>query len=148
MQGRSSLKRCKVVIVDDDEAIRGSLRLVVEEMGAEVIAEASDGISAIEQIRWSRPELILMDVAMPVAGGFYAARKLLEMNVNTPIIFVSQFIEQAFAEEALRVGGSAYVLKQAAFTELPTAIRAALAGETYISPIVAAAARRQGENRR
>ena len=122
--------------MDDDPDIRDGLRRIVEQLGAEVVAEAEDGRHGIECAKASNPELILLDVSMPGMGGFAAARQLRVLLPHVPIIFVSQHSSRIYAEEALHIGVRAYVLKRSATTDLRPAISAVMTGHTFVSPLV------------
>lgn len=124
----------KIVIVDDDAGIRAGLRSIMESLGAEVIGEADNGRSGIERAQLLCPELILLDVSMPVMGGLAAARQLRTLMPELHIILISQHRDRAYAEEAFQIGVEGYVLKRAAFTELPNAISAVTSGHTFVSP--------------
>lgn len=133
----------KTIIVDDDPDIREGLRRIVEHLGAEVVAEAEDGQSAVECAQASRPELILLDVSMPGMSGFAAARQLRKLMPNVPIVFVSQHSEGIYAEQALEIGVRGYVLKRSVCTDLDPAITAVMSGQTFVSPLVAFTAKEQ-----
>jgi DNA-binding NarL/FixJ family response regulator len=124
----------RVIVVDDDPEIRAGLRGLIESLGALVVGEAENGRSGIEQARRLRPELILMDVTMPVMGGFAAARELRHIMPQLAIIFVSQHNDRIYAEEALSIGASAYVVKHNAGIDLPRAFDAVISGHTFVSP--------------
>lgn len=126
----------RLVIIDDDAAIRYGLRMLVESMGAEVLAEADSGPAGIEQAEQHRPDLVLLDVSMPGMGGFTTARKLREMQPDLGIILVSQYSERIYAEEALQLGVNAYVLKRNAGKDLEEAMDAVSAGQTFVSPFI------------
>ena len=128
--------RVRLIIVDDDPAIRGMLRSIAEDLGADVLAEAENGQGGIEQAELHRPEIVLLDVSMPIMGGFPAARYLREHIPELRIILVSQFQEKMYAEEAIGIGARAYILKSAAATELAPAIAAVMDGGTFVSPRV------------
>ncbi len=123
----------RLVIVDDDSTIRKKLRVIVEAHGADVLAEAQDGRGGIDEAERLQPELILLDVSMPVMGGFSAARYLHEHMPQLRIILVSQYNQRVYAEEALQIGADGYVLKSAVASELSMAITTVMAGGTYIS---------------
>ena len=128
--------RPRVLITDDHEAVRQVLGLTVQPE-CEVVGEATNGEEAIAETERLHPDLVLMDVSMPVMGGFEAARQMRERFPQLNIIFVSQHAEKAFADEAFRVGAKGYVLKRAVGQELTDAIRAVLAGGWYLSPCMA-----------
>lgn len=123
-----------MVVVDDSPEIRAGLRGLLEALGVHIIGEAENGHAAIEKAELLHPELILLDVSMPVMGGFAAARVLRRSMPHLRIIFVSQHSDRAYAEEALALGASAYVLKRTASAELAKAVSAALSGSTFVSP--------------
>lgn len=123
----------RLMIVDDDAGIREALRMLAKACGAEVLAEADNGRSAIEKAEMFRPEMMLLDVSMPVMGGFPAARYLREHLPELLIILVSQFSQRAYAEEALEMGVRGYIVKAAAASELEPAIHAVLDGGTFVS---------------
>ncbi|MBV9038732.1 MAG: response regulator transcription factor [Acidobacteriaceae bacterium] len=129
------MERVRLIIVDDDQAIRQGLRALVEALGAEVLAEADNGRACIEQAERLQPELVLLDVSMPVMGGFPAARQLRARMPNLRIIFVSQHRERIYIKEALEIGINGYVWKQAAATELNDAIQTVMSGGSFVSPL-------------
>jgi DNA-binding NarL/FixJ family response regulator len=124
----------RLIIVDDDPGIREALRSLVEDLGAHVLAEADNGHSAIEQAERHHPQLILLDVSMPVMGGLPAARYLREHIPDLRIILVSQHNQKVYADEALHIGARGYIVKAAAATELGPAIKIVMDGGTFVSP--------------
>ena len=115
------------------------LRFIVESDEHFVVGEAEngqDGVSAAEDLK---PDLLLLDVSMPVMGGFPAARLLTVRMPDMPIIFITQHREQSYADEAFRCGAKGYVIKQAVMTELPSAIDTVMAGQFFCSPLVQSA---------
>lgn len=123
----------QVVIVDDDTSMRQMLRHLVERMNGDVIAEAEDGRAGLNTTERLHPDVLLLDVSMPVMGGFEVARQLHESVPALAIIFVSQQANQAYVNEAFRCGAKGYVLKQAAATELHDAIHAVMTGNYFRS---------------
>lgn len=127
----------RLVIADDDDAIRQRLRELAESLGARIVAEVKNGYEAIDVCELLIPDLILLDVAMPLMGGFPAARHLRTSMPGISIVFVSQYADAGYAEEALRIGAQAYVMKSAAATELQEAVDAIAAGQCFVSPMAA-----------
>ena len=127
----------RLVIADDDAAIRQRLRELAESLGARIVAEVKNGYEAIDVCELLLPDLILLDVSMPGMGGFGAARRLRTSMPGVRIVFVSQYADPGYAEEALRIGAQAYVMKSAAATELQKAVAAMSAGECFVSPMAA-----------
>ena len=127
-----------MIIVDDDPAIRDILRSLVEGLGADVLAEADNGRGAIEEAERHRPQLMLLDVSMPVMGGFPAVRYLREHIPELRIILVSQHNQKVYADEAMQLGAKGYVVKAAVATELGPAIHTVMNGGTFVSSRIAA----------
>jgi DNA-binding NarL/FixJ family response regulator len=124
----------RVVILDDNTSIHQMLRHLVEHMNGEVIGEAADGRARINAVERLQPDVLLLDVSMPVMGGFEAARQLHESMPVVAIIFVSQHPNQANVDEAFQCGAKGYVLKRAAAAELHDAIHAVMTGNLFRSP--------------
>ena len=133
------MTRPRVFIADDHASVRVALRRLLEDE-FEIVGEASNGQEAVEFSETLRPDVVLMDISMPVMGGLEATRILRERMPALRIVFVSQFADAAYADEVFRLGAAAYVLKRAAATELPPAIRAVLSGGTFRSPTLSPAA--------
>ena len=122
-----------MVVVDDDPVIREMVRNLAEALGAEVLAEADNGRSAIEEAERHHPAVMLLDVSMPIMGGLPTARYLHDHLPDLIIIFVSQYRWKVYVEEALQCGAKGYVVKNRLATELEPAIEAVLHGETFVS---------------
>lgn len=131
--GTRTIHGCRLVIVDDDPIIRQILRTIAEELGAEVLAEADNGQTAIEQAERHHPQLMLLDVSMPVMGGLPATRYLHEHFPELDIIMVSQYSRKVYAEEAFESGAKGYVVKACVATELEPAVNTVLDGGTFVS---------------
>lgn len=125
----------RIVLADDHPIVRQGLRRVIdEEPNLTVVAEASDGRSALEQIEAARPQIAVLDIDMPVLNGFDVARAIRERRLPVAIIFLTVYREESFFEQALRLGAKGYVLKDSAVSDIVTGIRAVSAGEHYTSP--------------
>lgn len=124
----------RLLIADDDALVREMLRKTVE-ADSEIVGEASNGVEAIDAAERLRPDLLLLDISMPVMGGFEAARRLRDLP-GLRIVFVSHYAENAYADEAFSSGARGYVLKRALITELREAIREVLAGRLFRSPLL------------
>lgn len=124
----------RLLIVDDDSMIRKMLRVSIE-AEYEIVGEAENGLTAIQASDELKPDVVLLDVSMPVMDGFVAAKRLKAVQPHLHIIFVSQHFEPAYLEEAFQSGAEAYVLKSSAVRDLNTAIREVLAGRTFLSPV-------------
>lgn len=125
------MRKPTVVIAEDDALIReGCLQATLEPF-FEIVASVEDGEAAIISVEEHRPDVVLLDVSLPVLRGFDAAQKILANYPDIKILFVSNYAERSYVEAAFEMGASGYVLKSRAFTELADAIRTALNGEFY-----------------
>ncbi len=144
----------RVVLVDDQRLVRTGFRHILESEGdIEVVGEAGDGAEALEVIRWRRPDVVLMDIQMPVMDGLEATRRLLDPPGDAPkVIILTTFELDAYVFEALRAGASGFLVKNAPPEDLVTAIRSVMAGGGLLSPgvtarVIAAFAHRRPSDR-
>ena len=129
--------RVRILIADDHKIVREGLRnLLQNEKDVEVVAEASDGNAAVRKAFELRPDVVIMDVAMSGLNGVEATRKITEQS-NIKVVALSMHSDKRFITAMLKAGASAYLLKDCAFEELVSAIRAVAAGQTYLSPRIA-----------
>jgi DNA-binding NarL/FixJ family response regulator len=128
----------KVLLADDHRIVREGLRSLLEgQPDLEVVAEASDGRQAVEMAKQLNPDVIVMDVAMPQLNGIEATRQVVADEPGMKVIALSMHSDRRFVSESLKAGASGYVLKDSAFEELISAIRAVVADRVYLSPRVA-----------
>jgi two-component system nitrate/nitrite response regulator NarL len=113
------------------------LRSITESWGAEVVAEAENGQIGVDTAERVQPDLVLLDVTMPVMSGFAAAKRLRERLPLVQIIFVSQHQDRLYAKKAFESGARGYVLKTAAATDLAAALEAIISHRTFLSPSIA-----------
>jgi two-component system, NarL family, response regulator NreC len=128
----------RVLLADDHALVRQSLRSLLEQEGFQVIAEASDGQTALEQARSLEPDIVLMDISMPTSNGIEAARGIQHSCPRTKTIVVTQHGEEQFVAGAVEAGVKGYVLKSQTATDLVNAIHQVSRGEVYLSPIISA----------
>jgi DNA-binding NarL/FixJ family response regulator len=126
----------RIVLADDHPLVRQSLRRLLEREGLSVVGEAGDGQEAVDLARRYRPQLAILDLAMPRMNGIEAARRIRAEVAQTRIILLSVHDEGPYVRAALEAGASAYVLKSQAVGDLLAAIRTVLAGTTYVSPVL------------
>lgn len=125
----------RVLIADDHVLVRAGLRALLAQLTiVDEIYEAGDGREAVALTHQKRPEVVLMDIAMPVMNGFEAMTRIVKDVPQTRVVILSMYGEEEFVWRALRLGAAGYVAKSAAVDELEAALRAITAGETYISP--------------
>ena len=124
-----------LLIADDHGIVRGGLRALLDRQpDLEVVAEAADGAEALEQALVLRPDLCILDVAMPKLTGLQVARELKSQAPDMLVLMLSMHDDERYLFEALRAGASGYVLKRAADQDLLDAIRAAARGEPFLTP--------------
>lgn len=123
----------KILIADDHTIVREGLRALIDkEDDMMVIAEAATGAEAVRLAREHRPDVIVMDITMPDVNGIDATRAIAPELPDVRVLALSMESDRRFVVEVLKAGANGYVLKDAAFAELATAIRAVAAGETYL----------------
>lgn len=133
----ASATKIRVLIADDHTILREGLRkLLSEESDIEVVGEAADGNEAIRKAEELKPDVVLLDLAMPGLNGIAAAKRLRASPNPTKVLILTVHQEEEYVYETLRAGASGYVLKDAAAPELVQAIRQAAKGEVYLSPDV------------
>lgn len=123
----------KIVLADDHAVLRQGLRMLLEREGFEVVGEASDGREAVKLCDKFRPDVVLLDVTMPLLNGIDAAREISKANPATRLILLTMHTEDHLVLESLRAGVRGYVLKTRAADELLQAIRAVCKGEMYLT---------------
>ncbi len=127
----------RVLLADDHTLVRAGLRKLLEAMPeVEVVGEASDGLALLALAAQLRPNLVLMDIAMPGLNGLEATARLARQSPDIRVLILSMHQNEEYVRQALRHGAAGYLLKDAAPMELDLAIRAVLRGETYLSPAV------------
>jgi DNA-binding NarL/FixJ family response regulator len=127
----------RLLLVDDHELFLDGLRKLLEP-DFELVGAVGDGRSAVAAFEKLQPDLVLMDIGLPLLNGIEAARQVKHNCPGAAILFVTMQTDRIYVEEAFRAGGSGYVVKQAAARELAEAIRTVLAHKFYVSPMIAA----------
>jgi len=128
----------KILIADDHSLMReGIVALLSREEDFRVVGEAATGDEAIRQTESLRPDIVLMDIAMPGLGGLEATVEIKKRFPDTKILVLSQYDDREYVGRFLRAGVSGYILKRAEGSELISAIRAVARGENYLYPAIA-----------
>ncbi len=129
----------RVLLADDHALVRAGIRSLLQAIGVDVVAEASDGHEAVELAEKHRPGIVLMDVVMPGMNGLEATARIAKSLPDTRVIVVSMSANEEYVLHALRAGARGYLLKNATPDELALAIQAVTRGETYLTPPVSRA---------
>jgi len=129
----------RILLADDHIVVRHGLKLLIDDQpDMTVIAEASDGETAVQRAVQLKPDVIVMDISMPGMNGLVATRKLRQLQPDAAIVTLTRHTDDAYLQELLRAGVSGYVLKQSAPAQLLQAIRAAAAGGQYLDSALTA----------
>jgi DNA-binding NarL/FixJ family response regulator len=138
------MARIRVLIADDHAIVREGVRaLLTLSADIEVVGEAANGQEAVELARTLRPDVILMDIAMPGLGGLEATLAIRNENPDARVLVLTQYEDREYIRRFLKAGVSGYVLKKAAGSELTAAIRAVHRGGLVLDPEVAREAMRE-----
>lgn len=127
----------RILLADDHQILRDGLRRGFEAAGEQVVAEAADGEEAVVQCREHHPDVVLMDLTMPILDGVEATRRICSELPDTRVVILTMHDDVARTRAALTAGAMAYLTKGGAFTEVLTTVRAVAAGETALSPELA-----------
>lgn len=131
------MRKIKVLLAEDHTLVRKGLRALLDEaQEIKVIAEASDGRDAVAKTEETRPDVILMDISMPLLSGLEATRQICERNPKARIVMLTVHSNEEYILQALRAGASGYLLKEAAPTDLIRAIKDVYRGEAFLSPSI------------
>ena len=131
------MKAVRIVLADDHTVVRKGLRLLLESVPQfQVVADAADGRQAVALSEEQRPEVVVMDIAMPILNGIEAARQISAKLPQTAIVFLSMHSDEAYVIKALKAGARAYLLKDSAENDLINAVKAVSEGKSYFSPAV------------
>lgn len=123
-----------VLIADDQELVRSGLELVVAARGCEVVATAGDGREAVRLTRELRPDVVLMDIQMPVLDGIAATRAIVDEGLPSRVLVLTTYDVDAYVYEALGAGASGFLLKATPPDRLVEGIRTVAAGESLLAP--------------
>ena len=128
----------RILIADDHGIVRAGLKLLLNRIsGTEVVAEAADGREAVRLAKAFQPDIVLIDVAMPLLNGLDAARQIVRENPRTGIIVLSMYMDESYVLRALDAGARGYLIKDNADDELENAIRSVAAGRPFFSRAIA-----------
>jgi len=139
----------RVLIVDDQTVVRAGLAAIVgSDPEIEVVGEGNNGEEAVALVATESPDLVLMDLQMPVMNGVQATRRLKRDHPTLPILVLTTYAADEWVFDAVRAGAAGYLLKDTRPTELIAAIKGTVAGETFLDPAIAGKVLRQAVNTR
>lgn len=131
------MKAVRVLLADDHALVRAGLRELLQKLPhVEVVAEANDGREALALVKSALPNLVLLDITMKGLTGLEAAERIVKDFPGVKVVMLSMHANEEYVLRALRAGVNGYIIKDAAIVELELAIKAVVAGETYLSPTI------------
>lgn len=130
--------RVRILLADDHTIVRQGLRKVLEERPEwEVVAEAGDGREAVRLAELHRPDIAIVDVAMPLLNGVEVTRQIAKRVPNTRVLVLSMHADEAYVIQILQAGATGYLLKDSADVDLLKAVEEAVSGRSFFSPAIA-----------
>jgi DNA-binding NarL/FixJ family response regulator len=133
-------KKIRVLLADDHALVRQGLKMILAaQPDMEVVGEAANGREAVEMVERLRPDIVVMDVAMPELNGIEATRRIATVTPNARVLALSMHKDSTYVREILRAGARGYLLKDSFDTDLLAAVRALNKGDGYLSPGVSEA---------
>ncbi len=134
------MQKIRVLIVDDHTLVRDGIRSLLSLVAdVEVVGEAANGKEALERVKELAPDVVLMDLSMPIMGGLEATRRIRKEFPRTKVLALTQYDDSEYVIPLIEAGACGFVTKMVAFSELATAIQAAYRGESFLSPSAASA---------
>jgi DNA-binding NarL/FixJ family response regulator len=124
----------RILLVDDHAVVREGFKRLLDDSTLTICGEAANGAEAIEKVLALKPDLVLMDLSMPVMGGIEATRQIRQLSPATKVIVVSLHDSQQAVQQAKSAGASAYVVKTRSAAELIEVVKAVLGKETFEKP--------------
>lgn len=131
------MKKLRIVLADDHTVVRSGLRALLERrQNFEVVGEAENGRDVVTLSASLRPDIVVMDVGMPLLNGIEATAALLKQSPSTGVIILSMYSDESYVMRALKAGSRGYLLKDSAATDLLSAIEAVSHGRSFFSPSI------------
>ena len=133
------MKKIRVLIVDDHTLVRDGIRALLALVAdVEVVGEAANGKEALDKVKELTPDVVLMDISMPIMGGLEATRKIRREFPGIKVLALTQYDDSEYVIPIIEAGACGFVTKMVAFAELASAIQAAYRGDSFLSPSAAA----------
>jgi DNA-binding NarL/FixJ family response regulator len=130
------VKRWRLLLADDHDVVLAGLHRVLDQSDFEIVGSVTDGRALVKAAGELHPDVIVVDVTMPLLNGIDAARQIRKIDSTVKIVFLTMHPDIGYATEALSLGRCGYVLKSSVADELPAAIRDVLGGRTYIAQAI------------
>jgi DNA-binding NarL/FixJ family response regulator len=131
------MQKIRVLIADDHTLVRQGLRsLLQSEPDIEIVGEAQTGREAVQLAETLKPDVVLMDIAMPLLGGLEATRQIARRVASVRVLILSSYNDDEYVHQLAEAGGAGYLLKQATFTDVVRAIREVKQGNSFYSPAI------------
>ena len=131
------MKRTRILLADDHAVVRQGFKMILSaQTDMEIVGEAGNGREAVELAESLKPDIVVMDVAMPELNGIEATRRLASSTPYTRVVALSMHKDNVYVREILRAGARGYLLKDSVAADVVAAIRAVARGESYLSPAV------------
>jgi DNA-binding NarL/FixJ family response regulator len=130
------MKKPTVILADDHTLVLEGFRRLLE-THCELLATAGDGQALLQAVAQHRPDIVILDISMPVMNGIEAARALKSKYPALKLVFVTMHADPAYIRAAFQAGASGYILKQSLGDELPQALHTVLQGQIYVTPLIA-----------
>lgn len=128
----------RIILCDDQEIVTEGMQLILRSSaGIEVVGIAHDGAEAVEQVAWLQPDLVLMDLRMPIMNGIHATRQIRQQFPQTKVLVLTTYDDDEWVFDAVRAGAAGYLLKDAPREQIIAAIKGTVSGMTHIDPKVA-----------
>lgn len=129
------MSRARILLADDHSIVTAGIRSVLEPE-FEVVGTVQDGRALLEAARDLQPDVIVIDISMPLLNGMDAARRIRAADSRVKLVFLTMHADTAYVKSAFRLGASGYLVKRTAADELPDAVRAVLNGNAYLTPLL------------
>jgi DNA-binding NarL/FixJ family response regulator len=131
------LDKIQVLLAEDHTIVRQGLRSILDgREGIQVVGEAKDGREAVEKAQQLQPDIVLMDLSMPLLSGLEATRQIKSQCPQIKVLVLTMHADEEYVFQILQAGASGYLLKQSAVGELVTAIQVVYEGDSYLSPAI------------
>ncbi len=132
------MQKIRVILADDHNVVRQGLRaLLMAEPDIDIVGEAENGRQAVQMAKSLMPEVVVMDIAMPVLNGLEATRQITHSNPSTKVLILSSYSDDEYVQQLTEAGAAGYLVKQSAANDLIKAIREAYRGNAFFSPAIA-----------